>query len=106
MVSVDSLIDSRIKVFSDSLRDGAVDAAARIDSIRSAIPGQCDTDTSDEVKNLSLPVHVVDMLDSLRRTRPTVFQALVAGAIEFSAGDPKNRGINSAAIADRILAVR
>ena len=108
MVDVDSRIDSRIKLFSDSLykstREGTVDVAARIETVRVAMSGQCDTDTSDNVRHLSLPVHVANMLDSLRHNRPGMFQALEAGAKEFHAGDPLNRASSCAAIVDRIMA--
>jgi hypothetical protein len=75
-------IESRITAFSDwlheSQRRSSESLASRVDDISLVFSGACDAPGGPD-EDVSLPVHVANLLDRLRKESPVDYQGLVSG---------------------------
>jgi hypothetical protein len=78
--------DFQASLLSD-FRKSAQTVADRIDLIKDAVSNQCDDDGSDDVANMSLPQHEVELLDALRASAPATYAALLRVAEQLNDAD-------------------
>ena len=104
------IVDQRLAAFEArlyaSMRQGNAALADSIDNLRGAVAATCDMDFTDNADSVSLPVHVADMLDSLRSSRPGVFEALHAASLEYIEAPPTRRVQVARSLMDRISSMK
>lgn len=67
------------------------DITDRMDAIAETIGNDCNLDRTEDVQNMTLPVHEADLLDALRADKPNVYQAVLAAAEKVWEADPIGR---------------
>lgn len=72
-------------------RSGADSIAARLDIVSEALSGRCDGDTTADIDNSYIPIHVASTLRRLQADRPDVYKRLAKAARDVADADIEDR---------------